>query len=355
MHTDLDQLISTVQHNCHISDAKYAGNYTMCIYLLKMREYYRWETANGFSDQLLPENIGAWISQREALWEELEDQCYQSLSIANACLDPFQSDDINRVLAPQQLIYSAGYGIKAKPHFFIAQLEQQQQYNHYNIYIAGKEYARDLTSPPAMSHNKTIYIRRESFKRMLWERIEEWRWHKPQNALARTINCYAFEDDIDLALNNMTDNELQAAILHEIGEIQAGETLHGWQDMMQAIIFTQAEIMARAVRDHFADTLHTLPALLKNTEKHPDQHASIHFYFANLTAMRKQLFPSLIQAYQQWLQNNDMTVIQKTVKHARLHWQKLAEDILAIYQQQADQPGRQIADEIEKRVNNSHL
>ncbi|HKJ07631.1 MAG TPA: hypothetical protein VKA76_00940, partial [Gammaproteobacteria bacterium] len=43
MHDELRTLCAKVQKNCHISDARYAGDYTLCIYLLKMREYYRWE------------------------------------------------------------------------------------------------------------------------------------------------------------------------------------------------------------------------------------------------------------------------------------------------------------------------
>ena len=39
----LEPLKQTISRNCHISDAQYAGNYTLCIYLLKIREFYRWE------------------------------------------------------------------------------------------------------------------------------------------------------------------------------------------------------------------------------------------------------------------------------------------------------------------------
>ena len=31
---DIPQLIDNVQQNCHISDARHAGNYTLCVYLL---------------------------------------------------------------------------------------------------------------------------------------------------------------------------------------------------------------------------------------------------------------------------------------------------------------------------------
>ena len=99
-----------------------------------------------------------------------------------------------------------------------------------------------------MSQRHNIFIRRESFKRMIWEKTEQWRWSKPRNAMAHAIACYDFDNDLHGALDEMTDNELEAAILHEIGEIRAGESLPGWQAMMSQLMFTQAEIMARAAR-----------------------------------------------------------------------------------------------------------
>jgi len=162
---DIQQLSDKVQHNCHISDARHAGNYTLCVYLLKMREFYRWEQRYAFSEKLSTDAIGNWLSRREALWDTLEDEDYHPLSIAAAEHDPFDSAAINQQLLAQNLVYSAGYGVKDKPHFFLAELEKKQQVNDYTIYISGKELARDLTSPPAMSQHKTIYIRRESFKR----------------------------------------------------------------------------------------------------------------------------------------------------------------------------------------------
>jgi len=183
--------------------------------------------------------------------------------------DPFDSAPSTRNCWLKIWCIDAGYGIKDKPHFFLAELETKQHINDYTIYISGKEFARELTSPPAMSQHKTIYIRRESFKRLIWERTDEWRWNKPENAMAKAIRCYDFDSDLDSALSSMTDNELDAAVLHEIGEIQAGEKLLGWQQMMADISFTQAEIMARAVRDHYADALHTLPTLIEKNTRHP--------------------------------------------------------------------------------------
>ena len=343
---DIHQLINNVQLNCHISDARHAGNYTLCIYLLKMREFYRWEHQYSFSEKLSTDDIGNWLSKREAFWDKIENQDYQLLQIASSEHDPFDSQAINQELFTQNLVYSGGYGVKDKPHFFIADLEKKENINNYTIYISGKEYARDLTSPPAMSHNKTIYIRRESFKRLIWEHTDEWRWNKPENAMARAIRCYDFDSDLENALATMTDNELDAAVLHEIGEIQAGEKLLGWQQMMSDISFTQAEIMARAVRDHYADTLHTLPTLIEN-----NNHASIHFYFANLTNMRKHIFPALMSAYNKWCETRNINSIQQTVSTSLDHWKNISEQILALHQQDA----QQCSDKIEALVNNNHI
>ena len=62
--SNLGQVVATVQKNCHISDAQYAGDYTLCVFLLKMREFYRWEHGSAFADQPPRAEIGAWIAER---------------------------------------------------------------------------------------------------------------------------------------------------------------------------------------------------------------------------------------------------------------------------------------------------
>jgi hypothetical protein len=322
------KLALAVQHNCNISDARFAGNYTMCIYLLKMREYFRWEMEQDFGSALTREDVGQWLTEREQLWSDIEHQDYARLDIEGEMHDPFHSHHINSKLLDHGLVYSAGIGQKSKPHFFLADLVKHEKHDDYDIYVSAREYARDLSSPPAMSQDKAIYIRRESFKRMVWEKTEQWRWNKPQDAMARAIACYDFDGNLQTALDEMTDHELESAVLHEIGEIRAGEYLDGWHDMMAQLMFTQAEIMARAVRDHLADAISTLPALLEQ-----QQDASIHFYMANLTSMRKHIFPALVDAYNEWLQNGNTAKLEKLVDESRDHWQNIAGEMLALFRQ----------------------
>jgi hypothetical protein len=346
MSLDSQKLTAAVQRNCHISDARHAGNYTLCVYLLKMREFYRWEKTQAFSEELSTNAIGNWLTEREALWDTLEESDYAEIEAGGECFDPFDSSAINQKLLPQGLVYSGGIGQKSKPHFFLADMERHETLNGYEIIISGKEYARDLTSPPAMSQGSTIFIRRESFKRMIWERTEEWRWNQPQNAMAHAMACYDFDKDVESALSSMTDNELESAVLHEIGEIKAGEDLSGWHEMLQDISFSQAEIMARAVRDHLADAISTLPALLNN-----QQEASIHFYFANLTNMRKHIMPSLLNAYQHWRENGSHVELIKLVSQSREHWKNIAQQMLALHTQH----GKDCHQHIETLVKENYL
>ena len=342
MDNPLKDIIDTVQHNCHIADARHAGDYTLCVYLLKMREMYRWEQGIDFKTLLTSDDVGDWLTAREGVWDEIDEQAqdYQPLQIADKTYDAFDNDLINTFMNmnidKQNLVYNAGLGIRCRPHFFIAELEEHREHDDYTIYISGKEYARDMAAPPAMAQGKHIFIRRESLRRVIWEILDDARVAGLDNPLTRAMSFYNFEADAEEALNTMTDAEIKYVIQHEIGEVKAGQIVgENWNELLSKVARTQAEIMLRAVRDHLADTLTTLPALLENTDNSDNSDnsdkgandASIHFYFGNMTAMRKHLAPSIIKAYQHWHETGDLSMLKSYQKSAQSHWQKLIDDI----------------------------
>ncbi len=167
------QLGDVVQHNCHISDALHARNYSLCIYLLKMREFYRWEQGFAFRDHLPKGPLGEWLTSREQLWETLEEEEYRSLRMNHLEFGPFDNQSINDRLQTEGLVYSGGY-CGAKPHFFLAELEKRVEDEGATVFVAGRELAREITAPPALSLGETIFLRRESLSRMIWEKLEEW-------------------------------------------------------------------------------------------------------------------------------------------------------------------------------------
>ena len=346
MNNQIQSIIESVQTNCHISDALHAGDYTLCIYLLKMREFYRWEKALGYNDELNPDNIGSWLTEREALWDELESSDFVAIQTDNNEYQSFDSDNINQELLQQGYIYSAGYGPKSKAIFYLAELEQQILQDEYNIFISGKELARDLTAPVAMSQQNNIYIRRESLHRMIWEKTTEWGWHKNKNAMFKAMNFYDFANQPESSLDEMANKELNSVILHEIGEIKSARELQNWRQMIIDLPRSQAEIMARAIKDLISDAISTLPILINNHDE-----ASIHFYFANFTHMRKELSPSLLKAYQDWDNNGDFPKLLSAVNQSGDHWFDIAKDILDLY----ENFGQQSHSHIELLVKDSKL
>lgn len=318
--TDQKTISDTVQKNCHISDSQFAGDYTLCVYLLKMREFYRWEKDLPYGSPLPSKDIGLWLTEREELWETFEEMEYIPIVLDNKEFDPFESQMINQKINPQGLVYSGGLGNQARPHFFLGDLIHSENHGDFTILVAGKEHARDLTAPPAMAQGNTIFIRRESLRRMLWEKLEEWRWNKGEGAMAKALSYYDFDNHLEKELENMTDAELNTVLLHEIGEIKASEILgESWNEMILNLPRSAAEFMARAVRDHLADCLSTLPALLD-----ADNHRSLHFYFGNFKAMRKELFPSLLQAYEDWAENGNFHALEMCIIKGEQHWKDIA-------------------------------
>lgn len=338
---NLDTLIATVQRNCAISDARHAGNYSLCIYLLKMRELFRWESRLGYDVNIKPDDVGDWLDSREQYWDELEEESanFQPIKIDDQEFDAFDSEAINQYLLPQGLVYGAGYGRFGKPGFFLARLQHWEQTEAYTLYIAGEEYARDLVAYPAMALPGQIYVRRESLRRHIWEQIEQSRWQKGISPIKRALDSYHFdESDLDSALDTITDHEIEATILHEIGELIAADTLgDAWNEMLLTVSGSKAEIIVRAVRDHLADCSTSLPALL-----YEQNLPSLHFYFANLQAMRKELFPALPEAYQRSVQNNDFRALKTIVRQGRQHWQKVAERMIEYHRRYGIEAGPRI-------------
>ncbi len=325
-------LCERVQANCDIADARHAGSLTMCVYLMKMREYFRWEMGLDFGASLPGDAVGKWIQERERHWEALEDETYQPLRIQGRDYDPFDAEGINRALLHDGYVYSAGLGAHGVPHFFLARLEERQERDHCQIYEAREECARDLTAPPAMSLGRTIFVRRESLRRMLWERLQEWRWDRREGALGEALACYPFDEDLEGALEAMTQREARTAVLHELGEIEVGRELgEDWHELLHALPRGPVELGLRAMRDHWADCQFTLPALLEAGDRQ-----ALLFYRASLTAMRRQLFPALDTAFAQWRKSDDVRVLQDTLARGREHWRVAVPRLMRLGLQSAD-------------------
>jgi len=318
-------LAAAVQANCDRSDARHAQDLTLCTYLLEMRELYRWERAAPFGAPLPQAEVSAWIAAREARWDEVAEDDLAPLPVGDRAFDPYDVDAVNDALAGRGLVYGAGIGRFGKPQFFLADLLRDEEANGCHVLVAGREHARDLSGEPGASRGGTIYVRRESLTRWLWERAEGWRAHRRDGALQAALAAYGFGADPAAAMAAMVDGEESVIVLHEQGECRAAALLGpGWEGLLSSLSRRRTELFVRAVRDLLADCLTTLPALLAD-----DRAAgSVHFWFANLQGMRRELFPGAVAAYARWCAGENESLLAAVAAGAA-HWQRVAERMLA--------------------------
>ncbi|MBZ0133553.1 MAG: hypothetical protein K8F53_13145 [Rhodocyclaceae bacterium] len=322
----LERLTTAVQANCDIADARHAREMTMCNYLLAMRELYRWEAGLPLRQPLKQAELSAWIARREALWNELEDAEFRPLPIGGGC-DPFDNAAINDALAPQGLVYAGGLGRWGKPHFFLGELARQETRHGLTVLVSEREHARDLFAPPAALREGLVFLRLDALRRWLWEKTEIWGVRQADGALKAALDGYGFADDAEAALERMAARESEVLILHEVGEGMAEPLLGAdWRAMLVSLSQRRAELLARAVRDHLADCLSTLPALLERGAE-----PSIHFYFANFDGLRRSLFPRLTAAYATWRKTGDDADLRMAYLDGQTHWREAALRLLATW------------------------
>lgn len=326
---NISSILDTVQGNCHISDARHAGNYTMCIFLLKMREFYRWEQGIPLTGEIAKSDFGDWLLGRESQWDEVEERDYAPLPMIGGDVDCYEAAEINRQLTPLGYVYSSGHGLFGKPNFYVGKLLREERHGPVQVYLSSCEYARDMEAPPAMMRDNSIFIRYESLRRAIWEQIEEWQWSKskPDTPLGRLMSRFGGKLDMERVLDQLTDEQVESIIWHEMGEVMAGEQLgEEWEDMLHACPRSKSEFIIRAIRDNLADCLVTLPSIFEQ-----DEPTLIHYYFSHFRGMRKTLFPELVDAYERWVESGDIGGLESVVEQGGERWKNLGEDALVLY------------------------
>ena len=320
-------LIAAVQRNCHIADARHAQDMTLCNYLLEMREFYRWEAGLPLGAAPPRAEVAAWLTQREALWADVAADEFAALPVAHARFEPFAVAAINGAVRPLGLVYGAGIGRFGRPHFFLGRLERSETIDGLHVVVSACEYARDLAAIPAALQGDTVVIRGEALRQWLWEKAETWGVKQAPGPMRSALAAYGYFDDGAAALERMAVAETATLILHERGERAAGVALGpAWEEMLAGLRQRRAEVLARAVRDHLADCLVTLPALIEG-----QAWASLHFWFANFDAMRRQIFPGMVAAGEAWAATGDPTPIRTAVAAGAVHWRALAARLLDLH------------------------
>ena len=332
---DLRRLVDAVQTNCHIVDARHAGEMPLCIYLLQLREFYRWEQGLPFGAELPRAAVGAWIAGRETLWDQLAEQGTVPLPCAGGEIDAFDVAAVNRALVGAGWRYGAGLAGPDRPVFFLAEQVTRGPVEidgeTVEVEVCGRELARGLPSPPAvLAEGPTIVLRRAALARWLWERFEAHGLRPHAGPFAELARERGLGDSaaFNAGLPGLLDELAPVLLLHEVGELRAGRALGAaWGELrLKLAADRRTELRLRAVRDLIADCGTTLPALLDAGVP-----ARLHFWFAGFEGLREALLPGLPRAYAAWRDGDGGQALRRAAAAASRHFEALAQELVALY------------------------
>ncbi len=315
---NIDSIAEQVKLNCNISDARYWGYYLPCGLLLRLRDLYRVENGSRPWEKIGPERIAGWIGEREGLWQELETDDFHHIVIGNKKYRPFDVKGINAALQGHGLIYGAGYGNLLKPVFILAELIEKNRTGRYDIYVLGREISRDLSTVPAMIQGNTIIIRYETMNLFFWDKFEEMKARKSSGALYHAFAEYGISKEglsqispekLEKDIAKITREEISTYIYHELGEASQRRILGSWwKELLVKLPYSRAEIFLRSLKDVLADTCDKgmLSYVIKNKKA-----GSLFFYIALPGGLRKNIFPDIVTAYEEFIKTRDWNIIEK--------------------------------------------
>jgi hypothetical protein len=294
-------LVEQVLYNCDLSDARFAGYYSICGLALRLRDLYKWEQGLAPWEEHDASRVLKWIDQKEQLWERLQGKDFIPIDIDGQAFDPFDTDGINTCLASRGMFYAAGYAQSLKPSFLLGQVDTRAAHSGLTIVHVGREQARDLLTLPALSQGDTIVLRKAAARLFVWDQIF---YITPSR---RSYLTYALHhaglDDADPArlrkqFHPLLESLYGLFVQHEIGE-RSDTVFDGddWRAMVAAFPHTPVELLLRAVKDALADTgphgpLRSLIADHKNV--------SLGFYMVFHEGLVRQLFPEIRAAFEQF-------------------------------------------------------
>jgi hypothetical protein len=312
---DIEGLKGQVQYNCDVSDAGYGGVFSLCGFLLRLRDLYKWQ--HGFLpwEEPEPSDLMEWVSHREEHWEEIAENDLQDITINGKTFHPFDVKAINKRLRPLGLIYGGGYVAGMKPSFFLAELLESRKLGELQVDLVERELVRDLYTTPAMRQGKQIFARRSAMLFFLWDQILEMR-PSAKEALVFALAQYGLDaeairrspKELGWELKKVAASELETWIYHEIGEVRE-DIFPGklWHEIVSTYSNSPIEMFARVIKDLIADT-HP-EGLLGYIIQH-DCKSSLAFYVSFLRPFTREFFPEMRQAFNEFRPRGDWSLIE---------------------------------------------
>jgi hypothetical protein len=329
---DAHALSRQVRQNCTISDARFAGLYSVCELVMRLRDLYKWEHSLAPHEEHDASKILDWIGRKEAVWEDLQESDFNDLVIDGQRIDPFDTEKINRLIEPLGLFYGAGYAQRLKPSFLLARIEKKSDIRGHAVVSLTSELARDLLTLPALTQDNTIVVRQSAVELYVWDQMLYVSQSGQPYFRFGLSACGISEKDFGVlrrCLPKVITVQQETFLYHEIGELM--DTYFDrrlWRDIIAALPHTRTELLARSVKDILADTcpdgtLHRI-VRLRNA-------AALGFYAAFLDGLRKKLFPEIRTAITCFMRDGDWLAVVTMISVVHERAKTMAQTITAIF------------------------
>ena len=337
MDISVTRLQEQIQKNCDVSDANYAGLYSLCGLLLRMRDLYKWQHGLHPWQEPEPADLLEWVDDREGLWETSAQRGIQPLTLGSESFDPFDMTAINLRLRPLGLVYGAGYVLGMKPSFFLGEVTESRTLEGLQVDIVDRELARDIYMTPAMRQGRQIFARQSAMLFFIWDQIQEMR-PSARDALAYALQQYNLDAEAlrrcpkELApeLHKVAGQEIETWIYHEVGEVNE-DAFDGqlWHEMVSTYSNSPVEIFARVIKDLLADT-HS-QGLLGHIVHNRIQ-SSLGFYVAFMRPFSRAVFPEIIEAFRRFMLTGDWSLISEARSRGHAKAESFAVRLVEIHE-----------------------
>ncbi len=329
----IDTLATDIKFNCDVSDALFWGHFSICGLLMRYRDLYRSEQGLEPWSPMPRQDITAWIGSKEARWPDLESQAFRSIRTDGSALDPFDSAGINRSTIPLGFVYGAGYGMYLKPTFFLGRLRSVSEVEGHQVYLSDRERVRDLFTAPAMLQQRTIYLRLEPLKALLWDAFGR----IPQGSASILTDAFrqagitpgqtvdgAFASTLDRLAFAYAD----VLLWHELSESR--ERLPEWKDLIAAAEDRKNELFLRSLQDLVADTADSGP--LSRIIERRDA-GSLAAMVGLLEGFRRTLFPECREAYRRFSRDGSWEAIEEVRIGGHARFRNLRRSVLEAFRE----------------------
>lgn len=313
---DLEAISEQIKHNCNISDARYWGYFSPCGFLLNMQELFCHERSILPWKTPVKEDVIDWMGEKEILWDQLENEEFQDVSIGENNFYPFDAAEINKFFIDEGLFYSGGYGLLRKPTFSLSKLKERKFEGPYEIIITSGHIIRDLTPPLAFSLDNQIVLNQGLLARYLYHRFILWEGRKAKGLSDDAFSYFGITkrnnsgEDVYKQIEDMAEGLAPLVISHEIGEIEEGKKSIEWKEIIMAARERIFEYNLRAIMDILADTAKNGPMnyIFNKRDK-----GLLLAYLVMMDEVHKKLFPGIFTAYDIFKENSDWGLIKSGI------------------------------------------